>query len=1407
MVGLFGHKSSPSHRSPTTIVAPPPPPPPPPPYNQDGSENPVLATETTTTTTHIVTTTTQTTTTHFFSLPLWRRRGSPAFSNPGSSPGTARISTDEMGMASAFPTVLMRDKDLPPTPPTHVNVGASSRVATSPVRRQGDVPIQESTQFTAHSNHSFCAGPSSLMPRNSPYGESSAQPTVALARAALGLGLPHIMPSVSASSSSSDLHALTIVPPPVPGSPPRTSTSVMRRVRSFHKDQVAETDVRQRRQSRGLSLGPIQFTSLDKGKEKQHDPEPEPPDMVPPAPKPLSRKSSFWSRKRNISHAATPQSNPPATLGPKASLPSLQPVSPFNVDTNIPPRHDPSVERPPSLHRRHSERTRTTSLKTGELNGAPSGSPALLQPPHRRVLKRPQTADTSATSSRFSSFFPDIPQVITSSPPLSPSTPHVDKHLPEPQTPPPPHNQPVARPRATTNPPLLHRLSMNLFGSSPSSSASVPSVAPTTFDAVTASPSSSFASSRPSLSRPSVEIPRPRAEEEPPEVYLHRLTEAVSKAEVATVLASSADGFHARALRVYIEGFAFTGDPLDVAVRKLLMDVGLPRETQQIDRVIEAFAARYVQCNPNLFTSDDHPYILAFSMIMLHTDAFNKSNKRKMTKPDYVKNTRLPGVAPEVLDCFYDNIVFAPFIFIEDPLDVNGQRGLVADAFITRRMSTMNLSTPGGLNASGSTLLGKSNKIDPYYLITRNLMSDLRVDVRAMVPSESPYFYQGTGGPWDEEELLRAFAMAGVVEVNAFDNRYQASPWFGLGVSGPQSQMLQPLAMMSMIGHGPVLTLKVTKVGLLQRKEDTIEGGRRAINRKWREWSVLLTGSQLLFFRETSWAPAIQAEIESSSGHALFPHTGLPQPDELLSVKDTVAVFDKSYTKHPHTIRLVISDGRQYLLQTSGEKEMNEWISRINYASTFKTAGVRMRALGMSSKDIELTGIAAATSHLRDIQHQAMPAASPRIRTWYGRTSEDGPMSSRDLASQGPWRLVRDPSAVTSDSNLSMSQMDNTSRLFKATFDQVKTELAAGFRQSSEDLHRSSGRLRAHSLESMPQSPPMSPMSDMSETLRGSSRSEIVRTKLRDLEAKISLAQTQLEADLRLVRNLGVLTPFQRATRDRIHAAVQAAAKRIMLVRLDLEKLVCYRDVLADDLTAEERNWQWTRKIAMRAATEKLQSQQPQAIPRMTLSLYLDEADRSLVSSPRSIPRTENTAASAREPDSSFADSFFSALDSSTDWEEHPSSTLVDSGPISSAQYESPMTSPADGGDSRVSDGSYPFPDMSEHGHASQLVLQSSTETAGDGSEHAGHEKFYTAAEIAEEQAEEWNKTRAAKRVSLVRVPADLRISVLFGKQGRAGGENTDISEDAALLSPVLSPVSSPVRGGSPGRDGSTTSS
>ena len=37
-------------------------------------------------------------------------------------------------------------------------------------------------------------------------------------------------------------------------------------------------------------------------------------------------------------------------------------------------------------------------------------------------------------------------------------------------------------------------------------------------------------------------------------------------------------------------------------------------------------------------------------MMMLHTDAFNKHNKNKMTKADYVRNTRISDVSPIVLE-------------------------------------------------------------------------------------------------------------------------------------------------------------------------------------------------------------------------------------------------------------------------------------------------------------------------------------------------------------------------------------------------------------------------------------------------------------------------------------------------------------------------------------------------------------------------------------------------------------------------------------------------------------------------------------------------------------------------------------------------------------------------------------
>jgi hypothetical protein len=66
--------------------------------------------------------------------------------------------------------------------------------------------------------------------------------------------------------------------------------------------------------------------------------------------------------------------------------------------------------------------------------------------------------------------------------------------------------------------------------------------------------------------------------------------------------------------------------------RKFLSGFRLPGEAQKIDRLMEKFAARFVSCNPEAFKSADVAYVLAYSVIMLNTDAHNPMVKNKMSK-------------------------------------------------------------------------------------------------------------------------------------------------------------------------------------------------------------------------------------------------------------------------------------------------------------------------------------------------------------------------------------------------------------------------------------------------------------------------------------------------------------------------------------------------------------------------------------------------------------------------------------------------------------------------------------------------------------------------------------------------------------------------------------------------------
>ena len=68
----------------------------------------------------------------------------------------------------------------------------------------------------------------------------------------------------------------------------------------------------------------------------------------------------------------------------------------------------------------------------------------------------------------------------------------------------------------------------------------------------------------------------------------------------------------------------------DEAIRAFLNGFRLPGEAQKIDRIMEKFAERYCRCNTQAFTSADTAYVLAYSVIMLNTDAHNPGVKNKV---------------------------------------------------------------------------------------------------------------------------------------------------------------------------------------------------------------------------------------------------------------------------------------------------------------------------------------------------------------------------------------------------------------------------------------------------------------------------------------------------------------------------------------------------------------------------------------------------------------------------------------------------------------------------------------------------------------------------------------------------------------------------------------------------------
>ncbi|CAD5121994.1 DgyrCDS10447 [Dimorphilus gyrociliatus] len=136
---------------------------------------------------------------------------------------------------------------------------------------------------------------------------------------------------------------------------------------------------------------------------------------------------------------------------------------------------------------------------------------------------------------------------------------------------------------------------------------------------------------------------RPNDEANTAKFLLHR--KGLSKQMIGEYLGTP-EG--AKVLRCLLLIMNFSNLALDVALRALHSYVSLPSEAHKIERLLEAFAQRYAECNDQLTnklrSGADGLFVLSYAIIMLNTDlhkvAVQRKTHRKMKKEEFISNLK-----------------------------------------------------------------------------------------------------------------------------------------------------------------------------------------------------------------------------------------------------------------------------------------------------------------------------------------------------------------------------------------------------------------------------------------------------------------------------------------------------------------------------------------------------------------------------------------------------------------------------------------------------------------------------------------------------------------------------------------------------------------------------------------------
>lgn len=398
--------------------------------------------------------------------------------------------------------------------------------------------------------------------------------------------------------------------------------------------------------------------------------------------------------------------------------------------------------------------------------------------------------------------------------------------------------------------------------------------------------------------------PKPKNKDDP-QSYLDRIVPIYQK-YVALVLCSHSDKLLASCMHRFLDTeFSFSGEPLDISLRKLLLFIELPKESQQIDRLLKAFSNIYFSQNMKTNTDvtvkfwidSEHVFFMVYSLLVLHTDNFNPNNKEKLKKEEFLKLVHTDSeslakhIPREYVEYLFDNItskefpqvVLPPYYVIENGtseldseeywhIEGYSPKALIdshwlanrAKLILTEKQTTSGSQylhpphqlTMGSLSSTPSVAsLSLNDEIDPYVHIINDTLEVVQLGTTEDIGKQKSYLMDHL---FERASLRRIISI--LTDIKGGYLKFRKSQMWKMIEKNDYEVLLPDDS--SEFAYLKIMQMDQIEVKVSTRKFSIVGN---SLKSHWKTKFVILTTSYLIFFDDMMWMDPI-SEFDERGG-------------------------------------------------------------------------------------------------------------------------------------------------------------------------------------------------------------------------------------------------------------------------------------------------------------------------------------------------------------------------------------------------------------------------------------------------------------------------------------------------------------------------------------------------------------